>query len=59
MVNPLRTPFSFSSDGDSNVKNAEVELTTAPVTLAGAADGAEKEERTTKRHSEVTSEIHM
>ena len=59
MVNPTSTPFRSSSDGDSNVKNAEVELTTAPVTLAGAADGAEKEERTTKRHSEVTSEIHM
>ena len=40
MVNPVSTPFSLSSDGDSNVKNAEVELTTAPVTLIGAADGA-------------------
>ena len=42
MVNPTSTPFRSSSDGDSNVKNAEVELTTAPVTLTGAADGASK-----------------
>ena len=45
IVNPLRTPFRSSSDGDSNMKNAEVELTTAPVTLTGAADGAEKKRR--------------
>ena len=42
MVNPTSTPFRSSADGDSNVKNTEVELTTAPVTLTGAADGAEK-----------------
>ena len=42
MVNPMKTPFRSSSDGDSNVKNAEVELTTAPVTLTGVSDGASK-----------------
>ena len=42
MVNPTSTPFRSSADGDSNMKNAEVELTTAPVTLTGAADGASK-----------------